>query len=192
MKKHEVFTVPIWEFDLRKPTYNNLTVNNEELKTFVERYKKLPDRSITRSNVGGFQSVDLPLDILEVQHLVNIIEQTINDDKTFNSQYDQIVFNMWFNINRYKDSNIPHSHPFSLYAGVYYVKAPENCGHILFEAPNLDLLRYYNRGFEGLYRLPPVENTLYIFPGWLKHYVEPSQNEEEERISISFNTSNGV
>ena len=192
MKKHEIFIVPIYEFDLRTPTFNNLKVNNEELKTFVERYKKLPDRSVTRSNVGGFQSVDLPLDILEVQHLVNIIEQTINDDKTFDSKFHQIVFNMWFNINKKNDSNSSHFHPFSVYSGVYYLKAPENCGNIIFEAPNLDLLHYYNSGEGGIYSLPPVENTLYIFPGWLKHFVQPNQNEEEDRISISFNTSNGA
>ena len=192
MKKHEIFIVPVYEFDLNTVTYNNLKVNNEELKTFVERFKKLPNRAATKSNVGGFQSVDLPLDILEVQHLVNVIEQTISDDKTFDSKFHQIVFNMWFNINKKNDSNSSHFHPFSVYSGVYYLKAPENCGNIIFEAPNLDLLHYYNNGEGGIYSLPPVENTLYVFPSWLKHFVQPNQNEEEDRISISFNTSNGV
>ena len=176
--------VPIYEYKLE--------IDNEELKKFITRYSSRDYNSVTKSNLGGFQSTDLPLDSVEPAHLVNAIERTINDDDTFDSKFPQIVFNMWFNINRYKDSNVPHSHPFCMYAGVYYIKVPENCGHIIFEAPNLDLLRYYNMGFGGLYRLPPVENTLYIFPGWLKHFVEPSQNEEEERISISFNTSNGV
>jgi uncharacterized protein (TIGR02466 family) len=99
---------------------------------------------------------------------------------------------MWFNINKKNDSNSSHFHPFSVYSGVYYLKAPENCGNIIFEAPNLDLLHYYNSGEGGIYSLPPVENTLYIFPGWLKHFVQPNQNEEEDRISISFNTSNGA
>ena len=35
---------------------------------------------------------------------------------------------------------------------------------------------------------PVAENTLYLFPGWLNHFVNPNLNKTEERISISFNT----
>ena len=35
--------------------------------------------------------------------------------------------------------------------------------------------------------LPSIENGLYLFPSWLKHYVKPNMNKKEERISISFN-----
>ena len=183
-KLYEIFSVPVYEFELE--------VNNEELKTFIERFKKLPDRSATKSNVGGFQSIDLPLDTTEVMHLVNVIERTINDDREFDSKFYQIVFNIWFNINKKNDSNASHLHPFSVYSGVYYVKTPENCGTIIFEHPAMDLLHYYNNAKEGWHFLPAIENTLYIFPSWLKHFVQANENKEEERISISFNTSNGV
>ena len=88
-KLYDIFSVPIYEFELE--------VNNEELKTFIEIFKKLPGRSATKSNVGGFQSIDLPLDTTEVMHLVNVIERTINDDREFDSKFYQIVFNIWFN-----------------------------------------------------------------------------------------------
>ena len=182
-KLYDIFSVPIYEFELE--------VNNEELKTFIERFKKLPGRSATKSNVGGFQSIDLPLDTTEVMHLVNVVERTINDDKEFDSKFYQIVFNMWFNINKKNDSNSSHFHPFSVYSGVFYLEAPENCGTIQFEHPALDILRYYNRGEGGEFSLLAEKNKMYVFPSWLKHSVTPNQS-EEERISISFNTSNGV
>ena len=80
-KLYDIFSVPIYEFELE--------VNNEELKTFIEIFKKLPGRSATKSNVGGFQSIDLPLDTTEVMHLVNVIERTINDDSAFDSFDDE-------------------------------------------------------------------------------------------------------
>ena len=176
-KLHEIFKIPIFE--------TNLELDTEEIKLFCKGYQQNHESAV-KSNNGGYQSHNLSLEIPVLQSLVREIELI----KTPESP--QIVFNMWFNVNRYKDSNLPHFHPFSVYSGVYYVKTPENCGTIIFEHPAMDLLHYYNNAKEGWHFLPAIENTLYIFPSWLKHFVQANENKEEERISISFNTSNGV
>ena len=197
--KHEIFSVPVFEFELDKEKYE---LDTEELKEFVETFKNLPSRSAVYSNIGGFQSTDLPLDKpCATWPLVNAIEQTLNDsllferkgEKGFDRHFKnyQIVYNMWFNINKKNDSNSSHFHPFSIYSGVYYLETPENCGYLQFEHPALDLLHYYSRGEGGVFRFPAEENKMYVFPSWLKHSVTPNQS-EEERISFSFNTKNGV
>ena len=74
---------------------------------------------------------------------------------------------------------------------MYYVKSDPEQGNIFFE-----------RGDNAEYFLPPIENpnyftstattykamtdAVYIFPGWLKHSVQPNLT-KEDRISISFN-----
>ena len=176
-KLHEIFKIPIFE--------TNLELDTEEIKLFCKEYQQNHE-SAMKSNNGGYQSHNLSLETPALQSLIHEIELI----KTPESP--QIVFNIWFNVNRYKDNNSSHFHPFSVYSGVYYVETPENCGSIKFEHPALDLLYYYNKGKAGLYSLPAIENTLYIFPSWLKHFVQANENKEEERISISFNTSNGA
>ena len=98
------------------------------------------------------------------------------------------VVNIWCNINYYKDTNAVHLHPHSVYSGVYYVQTPEDCGRICFQHPALDLLYHYpTKGKDTLFIGGAVERFVFIFPSWLKHYVQPNMNIDEKRISISFN-----
>ena len=59
---------------------------------------------------------------------------------------------------------------------------PDNPGQLV--SLNFTEFNKYNSSYHWM---PAKENTLYIFPSWLKHKVEPNMN-NDERISISFNT----
>ena len=179
MIKHEPFKILIWEFEL--------DIDNDILEEYCLQFSK-ETPSVTRSNLGGYQSPKLPLDQLEICTLVSDIEWRLREIQ----ETPLVVSDIWFNINKYKDANFPHVHPMSPYSGVYYVKTPKDCGNINLEHPALDLLYHYPNGAdEGLYWLGAKEKRLYIFPSWLKHYVSPNLNKDQERISISFNTTNG-
>lgn len=75
-------------------------------------------------------------------------------------------------------------------SGVFYVTTPKDCGRLrLFDprpfiigAPDM---KYYNDG-NNYHYFDPTPNLLVMFPGWLKHDVEPNLS-DEERISIAFN-----
>jgi uncharacterized protein (TIGR02466 family) len=107
---------------------------------------------------------------------------------------------MWININNYKDTNLVHNHPGSEISGVYYVKVPENSGCIVFRHPASSELNHYYYNTMNLgerewdsytashWEMPVTERVLYLFPSWLNHYVSPSHNKTEERISLAFNT----
>ena len=180
MKKHEPFKIPIWEFD-------QLGIDNDLLTTYCLEFEA-ENPSITKSNQGGYQSPNLLLSNMEICTLVTDIEWKLREIQ----ETPLVVSNIWFNINRYKDTNLPHVHPMSHYSGVYYVKTSKDCGNINLEHPALDLLYHYPNGGKGaLFIGEALEKRLYIFPSWLKHYVSPNLNKDQESISISFNTTNG-
>ena len=103
--------------------------------------------------------------------------------------------NLWVNINGYKDSNSIHLHPGAVFSGVFYVKANENSGNLIFHNPCEDLMDIffsdnvseYNSKNSTEWFFKPEENNLILFPGYLKHSVGPNLNKKEKRISISFN-----
>ena len=110
MKKHEPFKIPIWEFD-------QLGIDNDLLTTYCLEFEA-ENPSITKSNQGGYQSPNLLLSNMEICTLVTDIEWKLREIQ----ETPLVVSNIWFNINRYKDTNLPHVHPMSHYSGVYYVK----------------------------------------------------------------------
>jgi uncharacterized protein (TIGR02466 family) len=188
MSIHDIFKVPVYSTQL------NLDI--KKLQSFCNEYQQ-KDTGKTLSNVGGYHSNNLPLNDVSLHPLIEEIKtHSSKFAKEFISNNEQVLTNMWINISLYKDTNRSHNHPFSDISGVYYVKTPEKCGDITFEHPAIDVLNYYFPKPSGEFNeynspswwKPAVENKLYLFPGWLKHHVEPNLNKTKERISISFNT----
>lgn len=160
------------------------------------------EKGIHHSNVGGWHSnflsgIHKPLNnlFISIEDHANIYAEQLG------FKHPLCIDNIWITINKYKDSNILHSHPNALLSGVYYVKTPKNCGTIVFKNPAADLIEkdwaFNNGDFLNFnvfnapeFYLESKENILYIFPSWLKHYVKPNMNKREERIAISFNLMN--
>ena len=188
MSIHDIFKVPVYKAQL------NLDI--KKLQSFCNEYQQ-KDTGKTLSNVGGYHSNDLPLNDVSLHPLIKEIgTHSSKFAKEFIGNNEQVLSNMWINISLYKDTNRSHNHPGGVISGVYYVKTPDDCGKIVFEHPAIDVLSYYspksskefNEYNSGTWWKPAVENSLYLFPSWLKHRVEPNLNKTEERISISFNT----
>ena len=167
-----------------------LDLDTESIEKYCLDYQEKDEGRIL-SNEGGYQSHDveiLPL-LKELNKNLNIFSESYDIDD------ELVVDNMWININEYKDYNVSHSHPNSLFSGVYYVKTPEKCGYITFENPALNIMEHtYSRVHFKEWNILNInsrwqevrENILYVFPGWLRHRVEPNLR-NEKRISISFN-----
>ena len=199
---HEIFKVPIYSvklsLDLTKfERFSHL----QSLERFCTNYKDSNEGRII-SNVGGYQSDDLQLDEPVLETLIDEIEKHANQfAKGFiNTECcnNQIVDNIWFNINGHKDFNKSHNHPKTDIAGVCYITTPENCGNLVFEHPAINVLSYYdcdgkiehyNDYNSSTWEIKPSINNLHLFPAWLNHYVSPNENETGPRISFSFNTT---
>ena len=192
MAIQEIFSVPIYKI--------KLDLNVKELQSFCQ-WKSIDEYESGKvlSNRGGYHSNNLNLKDAALQPLIKEIETHSSQfAETFLSKNKQILINMWFNINLYKDFNISHNHSGDDISGVYYIKTPNECGNIVFEHSAKDLYDYYyldvkNRVDDNVYNartwwMPSEVNMLYLFPAWLNHSVELNKNKTEERISISFNT----
>ena len=132
----------------------------------------------------------------EIENKLSEVSNTIG----FNSKIK--ITNYWANINRKHCYNVDHAHQGSLLSAVFYVKVPENSGKITFLNPNAHVMESYLHGknltlnydsvhcaLSSTFTAEPKENCLIIFPSWLIHRVELN-NSDEDRISISFNSTN--
>ena len=181
-------------------TQEKLSLDNEQIEKFCLDLKNKSSGKIS-SNYGGWQSNNLTKDESILKPLTDKINSKRQDIIEFfglNNNINIVIQNYWINVNQKNNFNRPHVHPFSLMAGVYYVKVPENSGRLVFENPiqqhdfviKSNMIKEFNLVNAGYWCAEPKENDLIMFPSWLKHYVEPSES-DEERISIAFNLEIG-
>lgn len=104
------------------------------------------------------------------------------------------IANMWTTIYP-KGAFVPqHIHSYFEVSGVFYVKAPENCGDIVFQDPawvaKTMNIKGANKGtFPGpgtKWSHSPTAGDMLLFPSWLPHSTKQNES-EEDRIIISFN-----
>ena len=195
-----LFAAPLYSADL------NLNLTN--LEHFCKKHQQKNKEGEDKSNNGGYQSNFILPHKGSLDPLIKQIETNANifAQQFLNKKVTQKITSIWMNINSYKDSNRVHNHPGSAISGVYYVKAPSSAGNIVFQHPSMNELGFYYNSFQSLpgdinepeeynqyntslVKAPAIENTLYLFPSWLMHFVESNMNKTEERISISFNIS---
>jgi uncharacterized protein (TIGR02466 family) len=151
----------------------------------------------TASNIGGWQSKDLrATDVSNYSEFISLIGEVtkiankISD--LWNLERSLEVGNFWININNFKDYNVPHYHPGSIFSLVYYVKVNDKSGRIVFKRPDLQE-HYINTSSANQYTFKtfyfsPNEGDFVLFPSYIEHCVE-SNSDDESRISISFNFS---
>lgn len=101
----------------------------------------------------------------------------------------------WINVYQKGNFQEPHTHPTIRYSAVYFPKAPEGSGAIVFQRPYIDQFASVNveSNFINSNNLSviPEENSLIVFPSSLTHFVLPGDI-SEDRISIAFNFVPGV
>lgn len=184
MELFPIFSTVIAKFKLKQ--------NLNNLEKFCVSLKDKQGRKL--SNLSGYQSKNIDLKNKIIKIFVNEIQQKINEyKKIYSIDLNLNILNLWININKYKDANASHTHPGSYISGVFYIKAPKNCGNIVFKNSNQienfiqeNIFSSFTNVNSSLYHVSPEENVLYLFPSWLEHYVEPNLS-KKNRISISFN-----
>ena len=160
----------------------------------VEWSKK--DKGVKRTNMIGWHSTT-------DMHKIPVFKPLV--DELFKMQMEiyreelltrePIIGNMWANINPPGGYNRPHIHPNSHFSGVYYIKAPQNSGEIVFNDPRSAAHMVMPDRVKDIkppshlwreVRVNPLEGRILMFPSWLWHCVEPNGS-NDIRISVSFN-----
>lgn len=176
-----LFSSPIWQFDIK--------INfDEAIKEAYDIQKN--NKSVTISNVGGYQSssIDIKKHFSELFEAILKILEFISTETEMNLVLD----NSWVNINKTGDFNKSHCHPLSSMSAVFYLKSQEDSGNIVFNNPTLAMhypINTKNKYFWGTYRFSPVQGRLFVFPSYLEHLVEQNKN-KEDRISLALNFIN--
>ena len=187
------FPTPIYIADITHPT-----LNQEFERDIINWMNK--DKGVIRTNVKGWHSHTSMHELSEYKKLVSLLyeaQQTIYDQEHLASE--PIIGNMWANVNPPGGMNRAHMHPNSLWSGVYYIKAPKNCGDLKIDDPRAAasmcrprMRERYNPPETAPTRLwrethyKPKAGRLIMFPSWLVHCVDPNDS-NDIRISVSFN-----
>jgi len=183
--KDFIFTSSFWH------TFPKISFN-KELESFALKTEK-ESPSLKISNRNGYHSPYLDIDPL-IKKFYDAIKSSVHayvDSLHVKAPYNVYFDNPWININRKGAYTVPHNHPGSFLAAIYYIKTPPSCGDLCFyniRTPNLFSLQYseYTNETSSLWRINPEVGNLVIFPSDVIHAVEANPS-DESRISLSFN-----
>ena len=185
------FSTPIWNLQL-----DNYKELNDTLSNYIYKLQKENQPSLARSSIGGWHSPNFDLDNEEPKIFINAINLGLNRafiDMGWDVKNHQIkITDMWSIINKTGAANARHIHPNSFLSAAYYIKAPKNCGDIMFydprsapvyRAPKIAKDNFLNTSEIAI---TPKEGLLILFPSYLNHSVK-SNISDGERMVISFN-----
>ena len=154
------------------------------------------DKGVKRTNMIGWHSTTDMHKIPVFKPLVDeLFKMQIEMYREEFLSREPIIGNMWANINPPGGYNRPHIHPNSHFSGVYYIKAPQNSGEIVFNDPRSAAHMVMPERVKDIkppshlwreVRVNPLEGRMLMFPSWLWHCVEPNES-NDLRISVSFN-----
>jgi uncharacterized protein (TIGR02466 family) len=198
MKRTNIFTCPIWEWD-------NLPIDNSKLEhhayTLMEKDPEFRNPEGYSGLILKWKSYNLTakdfLAFPETGKLIALIEKLVVpcfDELNPRDSAAFVLQEVWFNIYPPLSSLESHPHVGNVLSGSYYIKAKPNCGDLAFLTG--DNSTYYNFAAKYFHNrndvtavkhlVKPVENSMVVAPSHIMHAVKENRS-EEDRISLSFN-----
>ena len=166
-----IFPVPIHQFDV-----NGFSEIQSDLIDYAYKLREKDPIASKKSNQGGWQSFDFVVnDSDDILH--NLLINCIKKFPRFKNNVYAFM-DAWVNINKTGDYNVTHDHPDCDLSGVLWVKAPKDCGNIVWQTT------IHNK-FISMEHTPKV-GELIVFPNWMPHFTKKN-NSGNIRISISGN-----
>ena len=185
------FPTPVWASKI-----DNYIDTNEEIYKYIKKLQEEDKEGIIKSNIRGWHSKDFNLKDAETQNFIKLIspkiEQVLNDMDWDSERQLTRITSMWAIVNKGGAANARHHHGNSSISAAYYVRAPKNCGDIVFYDPRPAPVYSHPRSNNPnslnamVNSITPSEGVLVLFPSYLDHSVNSNES-EDERIVISFN-----
>lgn len=183
----QLFSPIVWKY-----SYNfNLPVLEPKINNLFSLVK---ENSRVESN-GGISTVSVDQNLqphtwMELEHFQIWLGGKIAE---LRKEYDFVlgyseVTQSWCNRHYEGGETLEHTHSFGTFVASCYLKCPPNSGNIEFKDP----LEYHKHGWPVIPELsfykevPVTTNDVVIFPGWIKHRVQPSRS-TDERLVMTFN-----
>lgn len=184
------FPTIVYETVLGEPFNVENSLYYEKALEYKQNYKRNVDWKC-----DTYSTMDV-VDLREQEEFSTLIsavkEHVFNFSRKFGVESTDLdCTGAWVNVASSGQYQEYHTHPNNHFSAVYYVKAEENCGNIIFRSPDAD----------NMFPLPvktltdfsyatafykPVATTLLIFRSNLWHLV--CKNESgEDRVSVAMN-----
>ena len=151
------------------------------------------------SVVGGWQSKadllywpepEIPMLRDRISEVTRVLHDVVTAALPVAPAWD-LVAEAWGVVHDEGNFHDMHSHPGSVWSGVYYVAVPEGPG----AGGTLELLdprpmaRALANGKESWIQLEPRQSYMVVFPSWVSHRVAPVRR-PGPRICVAFNVGN--
>ena len=186
-----IFPTPLWTTII--PNYEDI---NKKMNQYVVSLRKSDPKGKIKSNLIGWHSQNFNLQDPEPQFFINgiskILNESINDMGWDVKRNELKITGMWTIINPTNASNARHIHSNNFISAAYYLKAPEDCGDIMFYDPRsakvikTPKINSSNNLNIEVVNVTPKEGLLALFPSYMHHSVGINKS-KEDRIVISFN-----
>lgn len=200
MKRTDIFTYPIWQWDNLEIDNSKIANHAYTLRSKQPEYRN-PEGYFNTNHSIKWKSYNLTekdfLAFPETNKLMTLITELVTPCfKELNPREDikMCLTSSWFNIYPVGAHLESHPHQGNVLSGTYYVKAKPNSGDLIYITP--DVSTYYNFPPKYFYnrnnitavkhRVPPVEHSLVVAPSNIMHSVKEN-NSGEDRISFTFN-----
>ena len=178
-----LFPTPVAFFDLGF----ELT---EEERTFLLNQERRPNEG-NQSSVNNYLLREEPLERVSKR-----IEECVTEyaQEVWKAEIDPFVTQSWVNWTKPGQYHHKHSHPNSLYSGVFYLDVEDDRDRIYFYQDGYKQLKptykEWNRWNSESWWLPTKQDQIVIFPSSLTHMVQtvPGEVIGKERVSLAFNT----
>ena len=190
-KPNLLFPTPVWTLHL-----DNYKTINEQMYAFIKNEQTKDQRGINKSNIKGWHSNDFDLKQSEIKNFIDFISPSIQKvmiDMNWDREKQLVkISNMWAIVNTGGSTNLRHQHGNSTISGAYYVRAPKDCGDIVFYDPRPAPVYSYPKAISSNFLnaqvngITPKEGALVLFPSYIDHSVNENLS-NKERIVISFN-----
>ena len=186
-RRYLLWASPVWEIPAAKEFQTELS----SLAKRITNYKSLANQEANKSLRSGWR-IDDPhtLDGLEMidSYITWLCEQCFKDAKKEPNR-ERLRLTSWLNVHESGGYNTVHNHPYSLISGVIYIQCPKGSGSLHLRDPRTGAAG--DTLLEDICKdlvIKPENGKSILFPGYLEHWVEPSQTDSNEnRISIAFN-----
>ena len=190
---HLFFSTPIWSAKI-----DNYKDVNEEMNSYIINLREQNPEGIKKSNSNGWHSKDFDLNDETPKKFIYAVSLNINtafNDMDWDIEKQIIkIKSIWAIINEKGASNERHHHGNSALSAAYYVRAPKDCGDIVFYDPrpapvfSHPIAKKPNILNATVNSITPDEGLLVLFPSYLDHSVKPNLS-SNQRIVISFNVN---
>jgi len=190
---HLFFSTPIWSTKI-----DNYKDVNEEMYNYILNLKEQNPEGVKKSNFNGWHSKDFDLNDEVPKKFINAVSSNIKTafiDMDWDIEKQIIkIKSIWAIINEKGASNERHHHGNSALSAAYYVRAPKDCGDIVFYDPrpapvfSHPIAKKPNILNATVNSITPDEGLLVLFPSYLDHSVKPNLS-SNQRIVISFNVN---